>query len=68
MIDMVLVRCDGWEALYVDGVAVSQNHSLDWPYVLDGFLDVEVKWAQNWMDNTGSGDFPTELSEIEFDD
>lgn len=35
MSEIVLVRADDWEGLYVDGTLLSENHSIDPHVILD---------------------------------
>lgn len=66
---LVLLKVDDWEALYVNGECVSQNHSLDWPYVIKDYLDIDTHWVQDWFDqeNPYGGMFPKSLPEFKDD-
>lgn len=68
MSKFTLARCDDWECLYVDGVAVEQGHSIDLPWILQQHgVDIERKPAYEWMTEQGGGWFPEKLEEVVFD-
>jgi hypothetical protein len=66
---LTLVKCDDWLAIYVDGVAQYQGHSIDYSELLNlAGVPHSSKWAMDWMDEAGLGWFPEKLEDIAFFD
>lgn len=51
-LDIVVVRCDDWEAIYFNGEEFTQNHSHNWPYFIGKYMtgkvinSCETKWVK----------------------
>ena len=63
---LTLVSCDDWEALYVDGKCVAQNHTVQLIYELKklGLLEIAEVAAYNdpYPENTGR--FPDDIRDV----
>jgi len=69
MSNILIARCDDWEALYIDGGAVMQGHSLRTVSVLNALKgktveEVETRWYGNIWELYGRTDFPGTVEEI----
>lgn len=65
--EAVLVRVDDWEGLYIDDELVSENHTLDLFYELDGkTLHITVRNEKEADESyvMNSGGFPSSYHEL----
>lgn len=58
---------DDWEGLYVDGRMESQNHSLNWPYLLVNCLSLPTTFERRFVTDdylSEEGNLPERLADI----
>ncbi len=61
-----LLSVDDWQALYVDGKLVAQNHSVDLVHYLGLHgVDIEEDDVTGWFDDNELSEFPMELPNYE---
>jgi len=64
----VLVECDYWVGLYVDGELVEQHHDIDLvPFLKKYGIDIQTKYAYNDPQVTEAGTLPENLKDVKFD-
>ena len=65
--DVMYVRGDDWEAVYIDGVLADQGHSIDWMSVIAelGCNTYVQEVSYEWL--VERGDFPEDINEVVFE-
>lgn len=64
--NLTLVSCDDWEALYVNGKCVAQNHTVQLIYELKklGLIDIAEVEAYNDPYPEDHGRFPDDIRDV----
>lgn len=62
--DVMWIRGEDWQAVYIEGELIDQGHSIDWMQVISelGCNTYKAEADEDWLQDRG--DFPDDLNEV----